>query len=406
MTTAGIIAEYNPFHNGHKFHIEETKRKTGADCIVVVMSGNFVQRGEPAVFNKWVRAEAAIRNGADLVVELPVVYSCSGAEFFAGGAARVLCAPGVVDYISFGAEAGSLDRLREAAEFFDDESRALSENIKKNLKAGMSYAAARSRAAAESGMGEYAEIVSEPNNILAVEYIKQLNRLDKSGWSVPKAVVIKRKSAGYYEQNPDEGIAGAGKLRDLMRDGVDINGYLPQSIEEAPCFSEQAFELIVYRLLTDGAEKISQIDGVIEGLENRAIRAAKEAIDMESLINLIKSKRYSRTSIQRMLMKILLGISKSDMKDFEKIDRVYLRVLGFSGKGAELIRRIKKQDRSDVTVITNINRQRLADPITRRMLEYDIRASEIYDLINYARAGVNSDYRMRPFMADTGKTTF
>lgn len=406
MTTAGIIAEYNPFHNGHKFHIEETKRKTGADCIVVVMSGDFVQRGEPAVFNKWVRAEAAIRNGADLVVELPVVYSCSGAEFFAGGAARVLCAPGVVDYISFGAEAGALDGLRAAAKFFDDESRALSENIKKNLKAGMSYAAARSRAAAESGMGEYAEIVSEPNNILAVEYIKQLNRLEKAGWSVPKAVVIKRKSAGYYEQNPDEGIAGAGKLRNLMRDGVDINGYLPKSIEEVPCFSEQAFELIVYRLLTDDPEKISQIDGVIEGLENRAIRAAKDAIDMESLINLIKSKRYSRTSIQRMLMKILLGISKSDMKDFQTNDKVYLRVLGFSDKGAELIRRIKKQDRPDVTVITNINRQRLEDPITRRMLEYDIRASEIYDLINYARAGVNSDYRMKPFMADIGKNTF
>ena len=174
MKVSAIVAEYNPFHNGHKFHIEETKRRTGCDCVVAVMSGNFVQRGEPALFNKWHRAEAAVRSGVDLVIELPAAYSCAGAEFFAKGAVRILNRLGCVDHLSFGAEETSLDTLKNIAGMLAFEGKEISDSIKKYMNEGISYAAARSKAVAGSGPAGYAEIISKPNNILAVEYLKQL----------------------------------------------------------------------------------------------------------------------------------------------------------------------------------------------------------------------------------------
>ena len=402
MKVSAIVAEYNPFHNGHKFHIEETRRKTGCDCVVAVMSGNFVQRGEPALYNKWLRAEAAVRSGADLVLELPAAYACAGAEFFAKGAVKIINRLGCVDHISFGAEETSLDTLKDIAKLLAFEDKEISSAIKGYMDEGMSYASARSKALAGSAPEGYAEIISKPNNILAVEYLKQLILTESS----IGPVLIERKAAGYYEEDPDEKFAGAGKLRDILRDGEDIKSisdYIPEECleiyrDEHLCFSEDMFELIAYKLITESSEKLAEIDSVVEGLENRARKAVKDAIDQESLIDLIKSKRYSRTSIQRMLVRILLGIKSSDMRAFETCSSSYARVLAFNDTGAKLIRKIKKQDRPDIKIITNINREKIEDKVLKRMLELDILASEIYDLICFSKPGINSDHRMKPYM--------
>ncbi len=426
MSAAGIIAEYNPFHNGHCYHIEETRRLTGADEIVVVMSGDFVQRGEPAITNKWKRAEWAVRGGADLVIELPVVYSCGSAELFAFGAVKLMCRMGVVDYLSFGAENGSCEKLCRAAEFFLHESDDYRNCLKKYLSEGISYAAARTKAAEDSGMPEARELLNKPNNILAVEYLKCLIReessLKKSGpekdgasfcgsesGKLPKPVAVKRKSAGYYEADPREKIAGGGELRRMLRESLSIRDYIPDSVSGEEnydceymdgnkiCFPERMYELLVYKLISEKSENLNRIDGVFEGLENRAKRAALEAVDYESLVNMIKSKRYSRTSVQRMLLRILLGIEKKDVKEFAKNEAVYARVLGFTEKGAALIRRIKKTGGDRIQMITNINRESLTDETLKKMLETDVRASEIYELLSTGRAGDNSDHRIRPY---------
>lgn len=413
MKTVGIIAEYNPFHNGHKFHIEESRRLTGAECVVAVMSGNFVQRGEPAVYNKWLRAETAVRSGADLVIELPTVFACATAEAFAEAGVRLLSSLASVDYIAFGAEEDSLEKLQKVAELFTDESEEFKDEIKKNLKSGMSFASARAAAAEHAGMKEYGEIISRPNNILAVEYLKQLKILDREGCTqIPEPVLIKRKSAGYYEENPDEHIAGAGKLRDMMRDGLEVDDYMPESFGKAiseslgaqdePCFSDSMFEFLEYKLLTENPEKLSRIDGAVEGLENRAVKAAAEAIDLESLINMIKSKRYSRTAVQRMLTRMLLGITKEEMSKFRACGNTYARVLAFSDKGAKLIKKIKKADLPGISIITNINKEKPEDDILSEMLEIDVKAGNIYDLLCYGRPGVHSDYRMKPYMHKEG----
>lgn len=402
MKTAGIVAEYNPFHRGHRFHIEETRERTGAECIVAVMSGNFVQRGEPALFNKWLRAEAAVRGGADLVIELPVVYSCSGAEMFAKGAVEILDRLEEIDWISFGTEESPGDILEEAADIFAEESRELSEAIKENMKEGYSYAAARSRAAEKTGGKRIAELISRPNNILAVEYIKQLKRLGSSIKPLP----VERKGAGYYGENPEKGFAGAGRLRDILRDGYGIEEifkYMPEETygmyENAHmCFPEDMYSLAAYKIVSESAEALAGTDGVVEGLENRAKKALAESIDLESLIQGIKSRRYSRTSIQRMLVRIVLGIKSADMEEFRKCGESYARVLAFSETGAKFIREVKKKDRSGIEIITNINREKPDSPTLRRMLEYDIRASEIYDLICFSRINVNSDYKMKPYI--------
>lgn len=402
MLTAGIVAEYNPFHRGHKYHIEETRKRTEADCIVVVMSGNFVQRGEPALYNKWIRAEAAVRGGADLVLELPVVYSCSGAEMFAKGAVEILESLNAVDWISFGAEECSESVLKEAAEIFAMESTGLSEAIKESLKQGYSYAAARSRAAKQTYGERIAELISAPNNILAVEYLKQL----KLSSSKIKPIVIERRAAGYYAENTEQGFAGAGRLREMLRDGFDLEEilcYLPKETHalyknEHLCFPDDIYQLAAYKLLTETSEKLSEIDGVFEGLENRAKKALAESIDYESLIAGIKSKRYSRTSIQRMIVRMVLGIKSEDMKKFADVGEAYGRVLAFNKTGASLIRKIKKQDNPRIKIITNINREQPENELLRKMLSYDVLASEIYDLICFSRVNVNSEYRMKPYM--------
>ncbi len=405
MKTYGIIAEYNPFHNGHRYQIEETRKRTGCDVVAVLMSGDFTQRGEPALLDKWTRAEAAVRCGADLVLELPAVFACSSAEHFAFGGVGILEGLGVLEGISFGVEADPPEALMPVAELLAEERPEFQDNLREGLSDGMSYAAARSRAVRDLAGSAAAQLISQPNNILAIEYLKQIIRRS----SGLKPLMIRRKAAGYDNADYREGIAGAGWIRETIRGGAELkelSGIYPEKLKDlygsADCVSMGAFFPIMMYALRNGKD-LERIDGVTEGLENRAQKAAKAAENMEGFLEAVKSKRYSRTSVSRMMLRILLGVTKEEMEAFESNDRYAVRVLGFSPAGARLLRRIRKQEDSRVSVITNVNRQKPEDPLLQKMLEYDSLAADLYDLVKNGRMGEHAEYKMKPYRAEAGR---
>lgn len=398
MKTYGIIAEYNPFHNGHYYHIEETRKRTGCDAVVALMSGDFVQRGEPALLDKWTRAEAAVRGGADLVLELPAVFACSSAEGFAGAGVGILNGLGVVDGLSFGVEADPAEGLVTLAEWLAEETPAYQEELKKGLSEGLSYARARSEAVRRLAGNAAEREISQPNNILAVEYLKQMKRLN----SPLKPVMITRKDSGYHSVDILEEMAGAGWIRDRIRSGIrlrELCAYYPEDLKEIYSRKEEAdpedlFPLLLYALRT--RKDLADIDGVTEGLENRAARAALQAENLEDLLGLIKSKRYSLTAVRRMLIRILLGITKDDMTEMQNAGQYAVRVLGFNARGASLIREITRLD-GPVKLITNVNRQRPEEKALKMMMAYDSIASDLYDLMRNGRFGELSEYKMNPY---------
>lgn len=400
MSNIAIIAEYNPFHNGHKLHMEEAVRLAGEagfpcggspredHCVIAVMSGDFTQRGHAAVFSKWKRAEAAVVCGADLVLELPVWAACGGAEVFAAGGVGLLNSLGNIDFLAFGAEDDGAD-LEEAARILEEEDGELSAAIKKALGEGKSFAAARSEAVAATGHVKTAGLLSKPNNILGVEYLKQLIRTE----SVIKPLVIERKYAGYFGES-DKGFAGAGFIREKMKEGLtisDLSAYIPPGaaevfLGEVPVFNEDLFGLIVYRLVSEDKSRLSEIDGAVEGLENRAVKAAYEASDYESLVDRIKSKRYSRTAVERLMARTVLGITKEDVAAFRRSDKAYARVLAFNDHGAAYLRDLRKNE--NITVISNVSKEVPSNPVLERMVAADVKAADIYDLISTGRVGL------------------
>ena len=398
MSNIAIIAEYNPFHNGHKWHVEEARRlaeesvssdgeKGGDHCVIAVMSGNFTQRGHLAVFSKWTRAEAAVSCGVDLVLELPVWAACGGAEVFAAGGVGLVNRLGNIDFLAFGAESRGCE-LEEAAVLLEKEDDKLSAAIRAGLGEGKSFAAARAEAVAATGHDKAAGLLSKPNNILGVEYIRQLIRTE----SLTKPLAVQRKYAGYFEESVN-GFAGAGFLREKMEDGLpvkDLESYIPPEAvsilnSEEPVFMEDAFRLIAYRLISEERDRLAEVDGAVEGLENRAVKAAYNAVDYESLVDGIKSKRYSRTAVERLLVRTVLGITKKDVADFRQAEGAYARVLAFNERGAAYLRDLRKNE--NVTVISNVSKEIPEDPVLKKMLARDVVAADIYDLIKTGRTG-------------------
>ena len=362
MKILGIAAEYNPFHKGHRYHLERSMEISGADVSVAVMSGNFTQRGEPAVFDKWQRAETAVENGVDLVLELPFIYACNSAEFFAEGAVRILDGIGA-SFMSFGSESGDLEKLSAVADFFSEETDEYKEILRKGLQDGLPFAKARSLAA-ETAMGsELGEILGGSNNILAIEYLKQI-RLRKSGMT---PLTVKREGAGHTDTSADGDMPSAAALREEMR----------KTGTEDAVFPEDMYRLVMGTLMTRTAEELSEILSVSEGLENKMKNRCRYARDMESLVKEISSKRYAVSRIRRMLIQALMGLTK------EEFDRArnhpYARVLAFSGRGTEALKELKNKE-AGVPVITNINKQVRPEDDIWETLSFDVLASDIYNL--------------------------
>jgi predicted nucleotidyltransferase len=345
MKTIGIITEYNPFHLGHQYMIEEAKQKSCADRVVAVMSGSFVQRGEPAFFDKWTRAKAALANGVDMVLELPVLFAAANAETFACAAVRILEETGIVDTLCFGSESGDLTTLQEAAKLMCDETEEFRSLLKAHLDEGMSYPTARSKAL-ETISHINSEILSQPNHILALEYLKALTRYQSS--MLP--MTIKREGAAYHGTSLEDKFASASAIRKgISQDQtIDALKQVPEncfdlfsnaiSLGTAPILWENYAGALNYKLRTMSAEDIRQIFEVTEGLENRILRAIDTCYEVEDLIGFIKSKRYTRTKIQRILLHILLDIKETEVNYFMKKPRMpYIRVLGFRKENAEIL---------------------------------------------------------------------
>ncbi|MDR2132316.1 MAG: nucleotidyltransferase [Clostridiales Family XIII bacterium] len=389
----GIVAEYNPFHNGHLLHIESSVKLADADGVVAVMSGNFVQRGEPALIDKWRRARTAVENGVDLVVELPFFYATGSAEHFASGAVRLLDAMGCVTHLSFGCEEGSVAPLAEAARVLAEESPAFKETLRAALKSGMSFPRARAEALRKEAGDASARLLDHPNNILAVEYLKQCALIE----SHLTPLAVKRAGAGCFEADPRGRIAGAAAIRDLFFAGrtEEALRYMPKwegSLDAQRL--DMYFTLIAAAVRLKNVSELRAVVSASEGLENRLLRALDAAFDMPSLLAAMETKRYTKTRIRRFLLHALFGLTRERFAAFDAAWPGYLRVLALSEKGGGLLRLVKA--RTDMPIVTNPGKRRLESPLAVG-LAADILASDIYNLVGGAARG-GADYRTRPFV--------
>jgi predicted nucleotidyltransferase len=390
----GVIAEYNPFHNGHRVHIEKSLALSGADALVAVMSGNFTQRGEPALIDKWRRARTAAENGVDLAVELPFLYAVSSAEAFASGAVRLLNAMSCVTHLAFGCEEGAVAPLAEAARVFVAEPPRFKKALRAALRAGRSFPRARAEALRAEAGEAAARLLDRPNNILAVEYLKQC--ILTGSRMTPVAVL--RVGAGYFDVDPRARIAGASAIREMILAGnaEEALRYMPAQADSPAAQSlSDYFTLIAAAARMRTGEELREIVSASEGLENRLIRALDRASDMPSLLAAVKTARYTDTRVRRFLLHTLFGITRARFAALDAAWPGYLRVLALSERGGAILRLVKA--RTGLPVVTNPGKQRLDSPAAE-LLALDILASDIYNLVACGDMRERSDYRMRPFV--------
>lgn len=381
----GIVAEYNPFHTGHKYHILESKRKSGAEYVVAVMSGNFTQRGEPALFNKWKRSELAIKAGVDLVIELPFVFACNSAEFFAKGSVGILNGLGIVDYISFGSELGVIEDLSKTAELLINETDSFKKDLQFNLDKGDSFPVARSKA-----LGAFGKYVNEPNNILAIEYLKELKNLK----STIKPLTIKRKGNDYNSDKLDILFSSANGIRKSIEENkkTAAERFLPEEIR-GDILDENKFSFVSNRnffdclkLLFLRDDNFGDVFSCAEGLENIVSREIRNVSNVEELIGKLKSKRYTRTRIMRFLTHSLVGFYKGAPMN------LFGHVLAFNEKGAEILKEIKVRDCNSIPLVQKVNK------LNEDMVKLDIVASDLYNHIYDLDTYLYSDFVKIPFI--------
>lgn len=407
MKNIGIIAEYNPFHNGHLYHLKETAKVGQADNIVAVMSGNFTQRGEPAMYDKWIRAEMAVRNGVDLVLELPFIFACNNAEFFAFGAMTILNSLSCISHFSFGSESGDLAGLTDVAGLLAYEEPQFKEALKTYLGEGLSFPRARYEAVKEIKGEKSAALIRDPNNILAVEYLKQGIRLR----SHMQPITVKRSGKGYHERDIDHPMASATAIRKKISEEKTIESALnavPKETREIMqrtgmmpvTGSGELFSLIAYKVLTTPAETLANILSAGEGLENKLKKAMIKSNTTDEIIARLLSKRYTETRIKRLLIHTLTGLTKSEFFRIMEAPRLYARVLGFSEKGAKLLRHIKSAECSQIPIISNINKELMPDDPIWEILKYDLLASDIYNLAHLNDLYTRSDHVCRPYFVE------
>ncbi len=397
-----IIGEYNPFHNGHAYHLQKTKEITNADCVIAIVSGSFVQRGNVSLIDKWSKADMALSNGVDLVIELPTVYSISSAENFAYGAIKILNSLKVVDTLSFGSEFCDLDVLEKIADTLIEEPSEFKTLLEHELSKGVSFPKARENALLMylNDIRKYANILSSPNNILAIEYLKALKRTK----SKIKPMAIKRINVGYNDLGTKNNFASATAIRQkiIANTPAGLSKLMPSksykilynSIQKGHYVKDiTAFEKqILYVLRKMSTEEIANLPDVSEGLENSIKNAADSCNTINEFMNIVKTKRYTATRIQRILLYALLGITKDDMKNSYKV-QPYIRVLGMSEKGKELLSTMSRF-RNKLNVITSVKKYVDSNPNKEllNMLNIDINATNIYTL-GYAKdSWSNLDY--------------
>lgn len=429
MNITGLIVEYNPFHNGHIYHLQKSLEKTNADASIAVMSGNFIQRGEPALFDKFSRAKAAVKSGVDLVVELPSIYASQSAELFAKGSVSLLNSLGCVNSICFGSEEGNIDALYLIASILCLEPQEFKEKLSSYLGEGMLFPTARNKALfdyinspdflfgdnfndIDLSEERLNDILSSSNNILGIEYIKQLISLksdikpftigrihseynsEEISGNINSATAVRKK---LYEiiSSKENNSSDIDELIKSIQTSTDITNSIPEStlnmitsnIEKGflPMYPEYFFETLISTIIRDKKNLESYFD-ISEGIENKIFKAALVAKDYDELLNLVKSKRYTMTRIKRCLNNILLGITKDDIELAKGINTIpYVRILAFNSKGREIIREIKKS--SEIKIINKFSEVEhfMDDKNFKFLIENDIKCTDIYNTIYYKK---------------------
>ena len=367
MVVAGIIAEYNPFHRGHQYHIEQTRKLTSADYIVVVMSPDFVQRGAPALIDKHTRAKMALEGGADLVIELPLDCACSSAEYFANGCITLLDNLQVVDYLSFGSECGDIKAIKKLGTALYDETDTFQEILKSELKTGKSFPVARKIALSQE-FPEYADILDSPNNILAIEYCASIINYH----SHMKPVTITRTADNYHDTSLSETYSSASAIRNalLTNDLACIKDEIPNTsfktfgtnwLLNGPLCEDDFSSQLKYKLLSETADSLTNYLDVSKSLANRIVKSLNDFKSFSQFADLLKSKDLTRTRINRALLHILLNI-----KDVSPIK--YARILGFRKNAQPLLSKIKEH--SIIPLVTKPSE-----------VDYDVFAANLYESV-------------------------
>jgi len=415
MTVLGLITEYNPFHFGHKHHLEESLNKTNADFSIAIMSGSFLQRGEPSFIDKWTKAKMAVNNGVDLVIELPFIFSSQSAELFAYGGVKLMDSLKIVDYLSFGSELGELEPLANIASILLEEPIYYKERLKFYLSTGLSYSQSRSNAFEEyidsisptlQHNYNYKEILDKSNNILGIEYLKALEKTN----SKITPITIKRSGSGYKDLNISNGFASATAIRNLIKTNSleSIKKLLP--IESYLCLEEYLNEygyfnyldnynqIFLYLIRTAEKNKLKYIMDMEEGLENRFVEQGFKYNDIKVIIDNIVTKRYPRTRIQRILIHMLNQLDGKIFKELYEHYPAYIRVLGANKNGLILLNKIKEN--SSLPIITKFaDYKHLKNKFLNEILMFDKRGTDLFFLgLNSSKILSNMDYYVSPYI--------
>lgn len=407
MKIVGLITEYNPFHNGHLYHLQRTKEITGADAVIAVMSGNYVQRGAPAIMPKHMRAKVALEAGVPAVIELPVCYACGSAEYFAEGSISILEKLGCVDAICFGSECGDLGILEKVAFITANEPPEYQLFLQEELKNGASYPKARQTALKRYTRDEDIDVIlSQPNNILGIEYIKALMRR-KSSMGI---YTIKRRVSGYHDEELSENYSSASAIRRLLWHASNavhledeqlydepplsdaltrLEGQVPSAcirmLEEAhrtryPVYANDFSLLLKYRLLCESRESLTQYVDVTPDLANRILNRLNDFVSFDQFCDLLKTREVTYTRISRALFHILLQVKKEDMVLYRQHDGcTYARILGFREDASSLLKYIKRH--TEIPLVTKLAMQENLGMSAKKMLENEIFSSNLYESI-------------------------
>lgn len=392
MQAVGVIVEYNPFHNGHKWHIDAAKKRSGCPFVIGVMSGNFVQRGEPAMFDKWKRAEMAIRGGVDLIIELPTVFAVRSAQYFAAGGIRLLHSLGIVSHVCFGAEHADLELLNKIATAANDVN--IMNQMHINLQLGNTYASALGQAL-EKQYNIAGNIISSSNNILAVEYLRAIKKFSP----ILQPIAVTRQQSKYNDTTITSSFASATAIRQAIIDHMTITDEIKMSVpgttseilydllsqKRGPVTLSNFSSIILAQLRITSSKQLEKLPSVSEGLHYKIRDSSLLAANIEHLLALLKSKRYTYTRLQRILIHALLGTTQDQLASFDKEGPLYARILAFNQNGRLLLKKMNQTNAIPLITKTThylSTKQRDTDTLTplQQMLSADTLASDIYSL--------------------------
>lgn len=397
MNINGIIAEYNPFHNGHAYQLSQAKEAHNADYTIVVMSGNFTQRGDAAIVDKYTRTKMALQAGADLVLELPVLYATASAEYFAAGAVSLLDKLGIVTHLNFGSESGNIDAILRLAKTLSTESEQIQQSIQAFMKEGLSFPKAREKAYQKSNLLSEAELefLNQPNHILGIEYCKALMSRNSS----MQPTTITRIGGGYNDTTISSGMASARSIREALENRVKadtLSVELPDATLENTMPSEAYLLLkecimkkhivtrtdfsqaLYYKLVAEEAQGYEKYLDVNKELSDRIRNTLSQFKDWDGFIESLKTKELTYTRISRCLLHILLNITKDQMALAVSMDHVpYARILGFRKNAAPLLTQIKEH--SSIPMISKLaDAEPLLDDFGKQLLALELFAGKIY----------------------------